>query len=206
MEARSDTVVQIVRHTWAMSTKAEGASQSSPKILVISRRLSSSFFLAFESSLISSAFSLEVVECIGMEPLRRSFRVCAESVTEKPKHMHLRGSVKLISAIMIARIVSLCFAIPRRISLYVPARLMGKSIAQVSTKFFLLLGMHATGCCLLMALACSLQQLCGCEKCPPSTWAPECAVCIRSTNRRGTIANPCVCVCACANYISEPDH
>ena len=85
------------------------------------------------------------------------------------------------------------------LALYVPARLMGKSIAQVSTKFFLLLGMHATGCCLLMALACSLQQLCGCEKCPPSTWAPECVVCILSTNRRGTIANPCVTSARCAS-------
>ena len=44
------------------------------------------------------------------------------------------------------------------------------------------------------------------RKMTPSTWAPECVVFICSTNRTGTIANPCVCVCACANYISEPDH
>ena len=114
-----------------------------------------------------------------MEPLRRPFRVWS------PK-----------------RIVSLCFAIPiqtpRRIfSPICTSKIDGQINSASEHEVFLLLGMHANGCCLLMALACSLQQLCGCEKCPPSTWAPECVVCILSTNRRGTIANPCVCVCVC---------
>ena len=128
---------------------------------------SSSLFLAFESSLISSALSLEVVECIGMEPLRRFFRVCAELVTKKPKHVHLRGSAKLISTIMIARIVSLYFAIPRRISLYVPARLMGKSIAQVSTKFFCSWG------CTQLDAACSWHWHAACSSSVAAKNAPQ---------------------------------
>ena len=99
-------------------------------------------------------------------------RVCAESVTEKPKHLHLRGSVKLISAIMIARIVSLYFAIPRRISLYVPARLMGKSIAQVSTKFFCSWG------CTQLDAACSWHWPAACSSSVAAKNAPQAPECV----------------------------
>ena len=166
---------------------------------------SSSLFLAFESSLISSALSLEVVECIGMEPLRRFFRVCAELVTKKPKHVHLRGSAKLISTIMIARIVSLCFAIPRRISLYVPARLMGKSIAQVSTKFFCSWG------CTQLDAACSWHWHAACSSSVAAKNAPQApghlsALFVSFPPTGGGRLRILACVCACANYISEPDH